>query len=322
MCAIQVFRSSLELVWILYISGSLEEAQMRNMAFSSWATSLTISFWREMTDGLLSWDDNKKKRRRKTKKKKKSIYFHSSFTSNDPLKRVYLPQMQKRISDLSLAAEAKRRTKAPREYLAEHSTGFTSLRVDEADRKRLRCGQTFESARSSLPADRAVVQQAPPALRQVLPPKHTPVFELSQRLWLHLVVYVSESGVLLVHVDLRVHLDDGLFDQTQSSGQVLVLLCPSCGWEEPRMSSGIPQYGCMISSGGGGKAGPSVLLRMRSTRTGYLVMRCVTSRMHSVTPNLRTMGRLLIFCGAEAGLLVFNMQAGWGWGWGWGRFSL
>lgn len=60
MWAIQALRSSLEEVWILYISGSLEEAQMRNMAFSDWATSLTISFWREMTDGLLSWDDNKK----------------------------------------------------------------------------------------------------------------------------------------------------------------------------------------------------------------------------------------------------------------------
>lgn len=61
MCAIQAFRSSLEVVWILYISGSLEEAQMRNMAFSSWATSLTISFWREMTDGLLSWGKGGKK---------------------------------------------------------------------------------------------------------------------------------------------------------------------------------------------------------------------------------------------------------------------
>lgn len=54
MWPIQALRSSLEEVWILYISGSLEEAQMRNMAFSDWATSLTISFWREMTDGLLS----------------------------------------------------------------------------------------------------------------------------------------------------------------------------------------------------------------------------------------------------------------------------
>lgn len=53
-CVIQVFRSSLEVVWISYISGSLEEAHIRNMAFSSWATSLTISFWREITDGLLS----------------------------------------------------------------------------------------------------------------------------------------------------------------------------------------------------------------------------------------------------------------------------
>ena len=63
-CVIQVFRSSLEVVWISYISGSLEEAQIRNMAFSSWATSLTISFWREITDGLLSWGDNKRKERK------------------------------------------------------------------------------------------------------------------------------------------------------------------------------------------------------------------------------------------------------------------
>lgn len=58
MFVIHVFLSSLEVVWILYISGSLEEAQIKNMAFSSWATSLTISFWREITDGLLSWEDN------------------------------------------------------------------------------------------------------------------------------------------------------------------------------------------------------------------------------------------------------------------------
>ena len=65
MCAIHVFRSSLELVWISYISGSLEEAQMRNMAFSSWATSLTISFWREITDGLLSCKNNNKEGKKK-----------------------------------------------------------------------------------------------------------------------------------------------------------------------------------------------------------------------------------------------------------------
>lgn len=52
---IQVFLSSLEVVWISYISGSLEDAQIRNMALSACATSLTISFWREMTDGLLSY---------------------------------------------------------------------------------------------------------------------------------------------------------------------------------------------------------------------------------------------------------------------------
>lgn len=68
MCAIQLFRSSLEVVWISYISGSLEEAQIRNMAFSSWATSLTISFWREITDGLLSWVDDKKNEGKKKEK--------------------------------------------------------------------------------------------------------------------------------------------------------------------------------------------------------------------------------------------------------------
>lgn len=61
-CVIHAFRSSFEAVWISYISGSLEEAQIRNMAFSSWATSLTMSFWSEITDGLLSWEDQKNKR--------------------------------------------------------------------------------------------------------------------------------------------------------------------------------------------------------------------------------------------------------------------
>lgn len=61
-CVIHEFRSSFEAVWISYISGSLEEAQIRNMAFSSWATSLTMSFWREITDGLLSWEEQKDKR--------------------------------------------------------------------------------------------------------------------------------------------------------------------------------------------------------------------------------------------------------------------
>lgn len=35
MCVIHVLRSSFEAVWISYISGRLEEAQMRNMARSS-----------------------------------------------------------------------------------------------------------------------------------------------------------------------------------------------------------------------------------------------------------------------------------------------
>lgn len=51
--------------------------------------------------------------------------------------------------------------------------------------------------------------------------------------------------------------------------------------------------------------GPSVLQRMRSTSTGYLVMRWVTNRIHSVTPNLRTMDRLLIFWQEKNTLLNF-----------------
>lgn len=75
MCAIQVFRSSLEVVWISYISGSLEEAQIRNMAFSSWATSLTISFWREITDGLLSWGENNERGWRRRRKETRAFQF-------------------------------------------------------------------------------------------------------------------------------------------------------------------------------------------------------------------------------------------------------
>lgn len=41
---IQLFRSSLELVWISYISGPADEALMRNMPLSSLATSLAMSF--------------------------------------------------------------------------------------------------------------------------------------------------------------------------------------------------------------------------------------------------------------------------------------
>lgn len=61
MKAIQVMRSSLEPVWISYISGRVElPTLMRNMALSSWATSLTIRPWSEMTDGLLSCRDQQR----------------------------------------------------------------------------------------------------------------------------------------------------------------------------------------------------------------------------------------------------------------------
>lgn len=51
---IQALQSSLEDVCISYISGMLDEALIRNIALSSWAISLTISIWREITDVLLS----------------------------------------------------------------------------------------------------------------------------------------------------------------------------------------------------------------------------------------------------------------------------
>lgn len=54
MCAIQEFLSSFELVWISYISGPFKEALIKNMAFSSFATSLTINFCNEITGGLES----------------------------------------------------------------------------------------------------------------------------------------------------------------------------------------------------------------------------------------------------------------------------
>lgn len=47
--------SSLERVWISYISGMLVlHSEIRYMALSSWATSLTMSLWREITGGLFS----------------------------------------------------------------------------------------------------------------------------------------------------------------------------------------------------------------------------------------------------------------------------
>lgn len=54
MCAIQEFLSSFELVWISYISGPFKEALIKNIAFSSLATSLTINFCNEITGGLES----------------------------------------------------------------------------------------------------------------------------------------------------------------------------------------------------------------------------------------------------------------------------
>lgn len=84
---------------------------------------------------------------------------------------------------------------------------------------------TFEPARSSFPVDCALMQQPSPALCQVFPAKHSAIFDFPQCLWLHLVVYVPESRVLLVDVNQRVNLNDGVFNQTQSPSQFLMLLC-------------------------------------------------------------------------------------------------
>lgn len=54
-CLIQLLRSSLELVWTSYISGPADEALIRNIPLSSLATSLTMSLWREITEGFWSW---------------------------------------------------------------------------------------------------------------------------------------------------------------------------------------------------------------------------------------------------------------------------
>lgn len=49
MICIQPLRSSLELAWTSTISGSFTPILIRNKPFSSWATSRTINFFREIT---------------------------------------------------------------------------------------------------------------------------------------------------------------------------------------------------------------------------------------------------------------------------------
>lgn len=76
------------------------------------------------------------------------------------------------------------------------------------------------------------MQQPSPALCQVLPAKHSAIFDFPQCLWLHPVVYVSESRVLLVEINQRVDLDNGVFNQTQRPSQVLMLFCTSWRWKK------------------------------------------------------------------------------------------
>lgn len=76
--------------------------------------------------------------------------------------------------------------------------------------------RTFQSAWRSLPVDGALMKQSPSGRQQVLPAKHSAIFDFSHSFRLHLVVYVSESRQLLVEINQRVHLNDGIFDQTQS----------------------------------------------------------------------------------------------------------
>lgn len=162
---------------------------------------------------------------------------------------------------------------------------------------------TFESAGRSLPVDHAVVQQPSTALRQVLPAEHAAVFDFPLRLWLHLAADVLQSTAFLVQVDQGVDLHDGVLDQGQRAGQVLVLRCSRWTRRERGKKKNTASLDLMVFflfffgcfSGCVSTAGPSVLLRMRSTRTGYFVMRCVTSRMHSGTPSRRTMDKLFTF---------------------------
>lgn len=84
---------------------------------------------------------------------------------------------------------------------------------------------TLESARCSFPVDCAFMKKPSSARCQVLSAKHSAVFDFPQRLGLHLVVYVSESRRLLIEINQRVHLNDCVFNQTQSPTQILMLLC-------------------------------------------------------------------------------------------------
>lgn len=71
---------------------------------------------------------------------------------------------------------------------------------------------TFESTRCGFPVDHALVQELAAALRKVLLPENTSVFDLPQRLGLHLGDDLPEPHFLLIETDLGVHLNDGVFD--------------------------------------------------------------------------------------------------------------
>lgn len=86
---------------------------------------------------------------------------------------------------------------------------------------------TFEPARGSFPVDCALVQQPPSALCQVLPAKHSAIFDFPQRLWFHLVVYVSEPRGFLMEINQRVHLSNFVFNQTECPGQLLMFFSTS-----------------------------------------------------------------------------------------------
>lgn len=135
------------------------------------------------------------------------------------------PLWQKHISDPSLAARATHLTAALQECLEGQTSEMTPLAVSlqagkKADDKLTYESSsqvphhTFESARSSLPVNRALVKQASPVWCQVFPAKHSAILDFSQRLWLHLVVYVSETRGLLREINQCVHLDNGVFNQT------------------------------------------------------------------------------------------------------------
>lgn len=107
-CLIQLLRSSLELVWTSYISGPADEALIRNIPLSSLATSLTMSLWREITEGFWSWGKQSQQiinyfpRKHHTFKR---AWFSINWTNSNPgIVRLHIFPRYKKLQALSVQA--------------------------------------------------------------------------------------------------------------------------------------------------------------------------------------------------------------------------